>query len=307
MFMMIQMVPSHEPHPSWIVLKHSPHIEKDRSYESRFPIRLCNQQRRKESDALKNPFPSAFVIRVAPRGKPILVVSFVHPVQGRRVKSNVGRKKPNIIRNNVGEDAPHFAFKQMGASQSQADRVRFSSLPRGMTVEGDEAFLDMPDGSRRLIAVRGGALHGGRDLVPRSPPRPRESFEAMWLRMVNDSATEFALPLPDEAFAVVEQYYNEHPNAPYDSVRGFGMALLPRYGERLPKALRLLMFQNELSFFEYQAELDRFQAELTATGRPEPFAIFPADSYARWEAFIARADAIKESLIQMGIPLPPMV
>jgi len=174
-------------------------------------------------------------------------------------------------------------------------------------VEDDKALLDMPDGSRRLIAVRGGGmLSGGRDSpVPPELQIPRQSFEAMWLRMVNDGE-EYALPIPDEAFPIVQEYYNTHPDASYEQVRGFALVLLPRYGDRLPRALRLLMFQGELGFFEFEAELERFQAELAATGRPEPYGVFPAESYGHWEKLIARAQAIEDSFAQQGIPLPPL-
>jgi len=212
------------------------------------------------------------------------------------------------------EQPPTFCFKQMGSGMSRritdAQQFRFSSLPRGLSVEGNEAFLDMPDGSRRLIAVRGGRvpLTAGRDTPPPDVLEvPREPFESMWARMQQDSGDQFRVPLPDEAYEIVEAYYDSHPQAVYDSVRGFGMSMLPRFGDRLPRALRLLMFQTEIGFFDFQTELETFETLVTQADRPEPFIVFPAEFYDRWEGFIDRARIIEEDFQRRGVPLPPLV
>lgn len=219
-----------------------------------------------------------------------------------------------------------------GASQpsSDAERFRFSSLPTGLTVANNEAYLTMPDGSRRLVAVRGGAslvggafvqngslvvewdaagaLQGGKHNVKSLQHyMQRETFDEMWLRMQADSPTGYRVPLPPEAYDDVYVYYATHPTAPYENVRGFAISLLPHYGERLPKALRLLMYQNEIGFFEYQAEIDYFQQLLAAAGRPEPFATFPNEAYARWEGLIRRANDIEMYLRMSGVELPPLI
>jgi len=194
---------------------------------------------------------------------------------------------------------------------TDAERVRFSSLPRGLSVEGNEAFLDMPDGSRRLVAVRGGGvqLRAGRDSPP--PPDmlqlPRETFASMWTRMTEDSGDEYRVPLPDEAYDIIEAYYESHPNAAYASVRGFAMSLLPRFGDRLPRALRLLMYQAEIEYIVFEYELQTFQRLVSEADRPEPFIVFPAEFYERWEGYIQRAREIEEDFQSRGIVLPPLV
>jgi hypothetical protein len=223
----------------------------------------------------------------------------------------MGHIKPNIIAKNVSHcGAQHFAFKQMGTGssrQSDAERFRFSSLPRGLSVEGDRAFLDMPDGTKRLIAVRGGGrLMAGDSPVPFEPPIPREDFATMWNRMIVDTPDAYAVPLPAEAYEIVEAYYNSHPIAQYEQVRGYAISLLPRYGDVLPRALRLLLFESRIGFMEYETELAAFQEILVAAGRPEPFAVFPAEAYAKWEALLDMASEIEESYAARGIQLPPI-
>ena len=308
---MVQMVMAHKLRASLVVLKHSAHIQNDDSSQRSFPIPSSECKGHKVPQALKNPFEAALVIRVSPCRKAFFVVFLVHPVQGWGVQCNMRHVKPNIIRKNVTHGGgQHFAFKQMGAGRSResdANRFRVSSSPRGLHVEGDRAFLDMPDGSRRLIAVRGGGrLMAGDSPVQVEPPIPREAFETMWNRMLVDTPDEYAVPLPDEAYEIVEAYYDSHPTAQYDSVRGYAVSLLPRYADALPRALRLLLFETRIGFMEYETELANYTALLAAAGRPEPFAVFPAEAYAKWEGFLATAAEIQESYAARGIQLPPL-
>ena len=170
------------------------------------------------------------------------------------------------------------------------ERLRFlqNQIPGSRTFSGQRPILQ---GGRRAFV---------------SPNLVRESFQTMWQRMKQDDVDQYAVPLPDEAAQVVEEYYNSHPVATYENVRGYAITLLPVYGRTLPRALNLLFFTSRIGFSKYEKELRYFRKQLENADRPEPFYVFPMEAYRKWESFIEQAKEIEASYASQGIQLPPI-